>query len=198
MWTLGRVAAGVNPVIRFRCGCGQKLVVAARLAGRKGRCPKCRAQMTVPKRSDPKAAPTPPKRAPRKGPRTDAEIFEAIVSGLGPAVKEHYASSEGYFVKMKLGDSRFQGVTLRPASEGQIEITSEIGMLYPPDRGLDALQEAERFPGLRLTCSSIQMLNASMTVPLPWTRPEPFVKAVEQLARAADAIELKLFGIDLR
>ena len=186
-----------KPVIRFRCSCGQKISVSARHAGRRGRCPKCRERVKIPKRTDPKAAPAPPKPAPMK-PKSDAEIFKAIVAGLGKAVVQHYASFAGYYVKLSLASGRAQSITLRRGKGDVVEMTSEIGMVGSPQQALEALQLAGKHERLRLWADGARVIHASLAVSLPWASPDPFLKAAESLAAGADAIEEKLFGMDLR
>lgn len=183
-------------MIRFLCRCGRKIAVRPELAGRKGRCPACQTILVVPKRPDPKAAPAAPPRIAATS--TDADIFKAIVGGLGKAVAQDYMSRGGYYVKLKLSTGRSQGVTLSRGSDGSLVVTSEIGMITGPDHGLTALQLAERLPELRLHSDGLKVLHASLTVPLPWDQPRRLVEAVERLAAGADQIEQALFGIDLR
>lgn len=183
--------------IRFRCACGRKMVAPAKYAGRRAKCPGCAKPIVVPKKSQPKAEPAPPKPGATR-PKSDTEIFKAIVGGLGAAVASHYGSSDGYFVKLKLASGRQQGLMLRRGAGNELTIASEIGMLAGHEHGIEALKMAADLPGIRLFANPYNLLSASVSVPLPWTDAGPFLRAAETLAAGADKIEEKLFGLDLR
>ena len=173
------------------------MVAPAKYAGRRAKCPGCARPIAIPRRSQPKAEPAAPKRGVMR-PASDAEIFKAIVGGLGAAVTTHYSSSDGYFVKLRLPSGRQQGIMLRRGSADELTMTSEIGMLAGHEHGIEALKMAAGLPGIRLFAGGFNMLSASVGVLLPWTDAGPFLRAAETLAAGADTIEEKLFGLDLR
>jgi len=187
-------------VIRFFCACGQRVSAPATHAGKGGACPKCRARITIPAVSAPKADPPPPPES--TGSALDPDIVKHIMAELKERCSHSYATKDGYYVQVKFTAGRSQGVVLSTvadaAGQPRLEITSAIGMLAMDSEAAKLLRHAADFPEGRLFVDKTNMIKAALSLPLVKDKPKALSKAVELLAWRADEIEKALFGMDLR
>lgn len=190
--------------IAFQCeACGREIVVSALVAGRRGRCPKCNAAISVPDSSAGRRV------LGEGGLRCKNPHLQRLYESVRELAGKHIVSQEVVdgtrvyfeFATGEHGD-RTQVVHLivadleRGAPRSAIAY-SIVGSVFELEHALVALRAADRCPFVNVSVNEDDVLAVRMAiVDIEKAQPQEVVEHLLLVARLADSLEEKIFGWD--
>jgi len=190
-------------LIRFACSCGKRFSAKAKYAGRKTKCPKCDAPITVPE-PKPAAPPSSKKVPPIEKCKTGQldKIYASLRAHFADRLEDHSVDRGTPILKLKVPVERSQ--TLRVDMETDADghewlvMGSEIGTVTLFSETAEALRMNHKLTTGRLYLDRMQVLQLEHRLLMSDINEARLLKEADDLAQQADEFEETLFRIDVR